>query len=97
MAKHYSKEFKVEALRLLETPNMTVAQAARNLGVAGSQLYKWRRELGEKAIGAFPGKGKLSPQDDQLRRLKRENDQLRMERDILKKAAAYFAKEHVRG
>ncbi len=97
MAKHYSKEFKIEALRLLETPDMTVAQAARNLGVADSQLYKWRRELGDKAVGAFPGKGNLSPQDAELRKLKRENDQLRMERDILKKAAAYFAKEHVRG
>ncbi len=77
MAKHYSNKFQLEALRLLETPNMTVAQAAR-LGVAGSQLYKWPSELGKEAVGAFPGKGKLSPQDEQLRRLKRENDQLRM-------------------
>ena len=96
MAKRNSKDCKIEAVRLLQTPGMTVAKAARDLGVAESQIYKWRRELEEKADGAFPGKGNLSPHDNELRKLKRKNEQLRMERDILKKAAAYFAKEHMR-
>ena len=97
MTKRYSKEFKVEAVALLRAPGMTAAQAARNLGVAQSQLYKWRKEQGEHGDEAFPGKGRLRPQDDEIRRLRREVDRLRMERDILKKAAADFAKEHVRG
>lgn len=97
MAKRYSKEFKSEAVSLLRTPGMTIAQAARNLGVAQSQLYKWRRDSDTHGAAAFPGKGNLLPQDEEVRRLKRQVDELRMERDILKKAAAYFAKDHVRG
>jgi transposase len=97
MSKRYSKEFKSQAVALLQSPGMTVAQAARDLGVAESQLYKWRKQAVEHGASAFPGKGNLLPQDAEIRRLKRANEQLRMERDILKKAAAYFAKENVRG
>jgi transposase len=97
MAKHYSKEFKAEAVALLNRPGMTVAQAARDLGVAESQLYKWRKAVNAHGTGAFPGKGNLVPQDEELRRLRRQVEELRMERDILKKAAAYFAKDQVRG
>ena len=69
------------------TPGMTVAKAARNLGVAESQIYKWRKAVEAHGATAFPGKDNLSPHDDEIRRLKRENEQLRMERDILKKEA----------
>ena len=87
----FTKEFKIEAVRLLGRPGMSVPKAAADLGVPENTLYRWRRELTDHADAAFPGNGKLRPADEALARLERENAELRMERDILKKAAAYFA------
>ena len=72
---------------------MTVAQAARDLDVHENVLRKWVRELREAPQEAFPGNGKLTAQDAEIARLRKEVAKLKMERDILKKAAAYFAKE----
>jgi transposase len=91
----FTKEFKLEAVRLLELGQKPAAQLALELGVNRNQLYKWQEQL--KARGdaiAFRGPGRLpSDQQSEIERLKRELKQVTEERDILKKAAAYFAKE----
>ena len=89
----FSKEFKLEAVRLLESTDKSAADLARELGVRRNQLYKWQEQLKAKGEDAFPGKGRRTEKDDEIVRLKRELDRVKEERDILKKAALYFAKE----
>jgi len=91
--KKYTREFKVEAVRMLTRSNMTVAQASRDLGINPNVLTRWKKEFANDNSQAFPGSGHLKPEEEELRRLRRENALLRQERDILKKAAAFFAKE----
>ena len=88
----FTKEFKVEAVRLLDQPGMSVSKAATDLGVPENTLYRWRRELTEDGVEAFRGQGRLRSDQEELARLRRENAELRMEREILKKATAFFAK-----
>lgn len=90
--KSFTREFKFEAVRLLEQGTKPAAQLARELGVPRNRLYKWQDEINRVGKLAFPGKGRRPGEDSEIARLKRENEQLREERDILKKAAAYFAK-----
>ena len=87
----YTKEFKVEAVALSNQPGMTVIQAARNLGVRVKDLYRWRHELAESPEAAFRGNGRRRPEEAELEALRREVAQLKMEREILKKATAFFA------
>jgi len=91
----YKKEFKIEAVRLLEQGEKTGAQLALELGVARNQLYKWQEQLRAKGeTNAFRGPGaKTLSERSEIERLKREVEELREERDILKKAAKFFAKE----
>lgn len=89
----FTKEFKIEAVRLTNQPGMTVVKAARDLGIRAKVLYRWRGELAEAPVEAFPGKGRRRASDEELQRLRRENEQLRMEREILKKATAFFANQ----
>lgn len=96
MAKKYPREFKLEAVALANKGDSSFASVAHNLGITSAMLYRWRSELA-KDTNAFPGKGKLTPEEEEIRRLRRENERLRMERDILKKATAFFAKESQRG
>lgn len=92
--KTYSKAFKLEAVRLLESGEKSGEQLARELGVRRNSLYKWQRELQMKGDKAFPNQpGRKSAADDEVARLKRENERLQEEIDILKKAAAYFARD----
>jgi transposase len=91
--KKYTREFKLEAVRLLTGQDITISQASRDLGINPNLLGRWKREFQGDASQAFPGKGHLKPDEEELRRLRRENALLRQERDILKKAAAFFAKE----
>lgn len=95
--KKYTREFKTEAVRLLTGSNMTIAQASQDLGVNANVLARWKKEFLKDSSQAFPGIGHVKPEEeeeeDELRRLRRENAILRQERDILKKAAAFFAKE----
>ena len=85
-----TKEFKQEAVRLVQTSGKSAVQIAKDLGISDSALSRWVRESREHPDEAFPGKGHQSPADEELRRLQRENDVLRQERDILKKAIAIF-------
>jgi transposase len=89
----YSREFKIEAVRMITQLNLSVAEVARDLDVSGTVLRRWKKELASGGEQAFPGNGKLTGEQEELRKLREENRQLRMERDILKKATAFFAKE----
>ena len=92
--KSFSKEFKVEAVRLLALGQKPASQLALELGIERNQLYKWQKQLEVQGDAAFRGPGQ-KPLDEQseLERLKRELKKVTEERDILKKAAAYFAKD----
>ena len=90
--KQYSREFKVEAIRLAEVGDKTTSQVARELGIRVNQLFKWRKLLeAEKAAGVPAKRGR--PADGELERLRKENLRLKEENDILKKAAIFFARQ----
>jgi len=89
--KRYSREFKLEAVELVRSIGVT--EASKSLGVHPNTLSKWRRARSDKGDQAFPGNGIPSAADEELARLRSENRRLRMEREILKKAAAFFANE----
>ena len=84
----YTKEFKEEAVKLVVEQGYSIVEAARNLGVDPSTLGKWKNKF---TTGGFSGCSKDT--QEELRRLRKENKRLKMEREILKKAAAFFAKE----
>ena len=89
----YTPEFKAEAVRLVTEQGYSVAEAARSLGVHETLLRSWKQALETQGDQAFPGHGKRPPFEEELRRLQAENQRLRAERDILKKATALFALE----
>jgi transposase len=89
----FSREFKVEAVRLIRERGVSVAQAARDLEWHENMLRRWTKELASDPAQAFPGHGQERPDQAEVERLRREVAKLRAERDILKKAAAYFARE----
>jgi transposase len=93
--RQFSRDFKLEAVRQVIDGKRPVAEVARELRIRADMLHKWMRAAGAAppAEAVFPGNGKLSAQDEEIRRLRREVAQLREERDILKKATAYFAKQ----
>jgi len=90
----YTKEFKQEAVRLMETLDRPAAEIARELGIRRNMLYKWKEQLDIKGETAFSSKGRPKKgNQSQLVSLKQENKRLKEEVEILKKAAAYFARE----
>lgn len=90
----YTPEFKREAVRLLEGGDKPAAEVAVELGIRRNQLYKWQHQLRKAGDAAFAGSGrKKADQEAEIVRLRRENERLKEERDILKKAAAYFARD----
>jgi transposase len=89
----YTPEFKAEAVKLVTEQGYSVAEAARSLGIHETLLRSWKQALEAQGDQAFPGHGKLPPFEEELRRLRAENQRLRAERDILKKATALFARE----
>jgi transposase-like protein len=91
--KSFTAEFKREAVRLLESTQKPAADLARELGIRRNQLYKWKEQLGRRGQEAFPGHGRGRGSGDELSRLHQELERVKAERDLLKKAAAYFAKE----
>jgi len=93
--KRYTKDFKLEAVRLVESGDQPVAEISRQLGVKREQLYLWRDQVKKHGpAGAFNGPGRpAAPSSDELVELRKELERVKEERDILKKAAAYFAKE----
>ncbi len=92
--KQYTKEFKLDAISLVLDQGYTVAEAARNLEINANMLRRWIKENQADNDGqAFRGNGKLTPEQEEIRRLKLENKQLKLEKQILKEAAVFFAKE----
>ena len=87
----YTREFKREAVRLLKTSGKSARRLEQELGIGSSCLSRWKREFEEEGEQAFPGRGRLAPEQERIRRLERENEVLRQERDILKKAVAIFS------
>lgn len=87
----YTAEFKQEAVRLMGTSGKSIAQLARDLGVSDSALHSWRKSISDDKDQAFPGKGHQTELEEKLRRLERENEILRQERDMLKKTVPIFA------
>jgi transposase len=85
-----SREYKIEAVQMLNS-GQSLEQVSQKLGVRKSSLSRWKFELKAEPVNAFPGKGNLLPQDAEFRRLQRENAQLKMEKEILKKAIAMFS------
>ena len=90
----HSREFKKEAVELVVEHDYSYAEAGRSLGVNGALINRWRRQLDEDAAEAFPGKGKRSAEQQRIHELEKENRRLRMEKEILKKATAFFVKEN---
>jgi transposase len=93
----FTPEFKIEAVRLATGSEKPLSQVARELGIRPDMLRTWRRQAQSRAGlvsgDVFPGNGKLSSQEEEVRRLRRELERVTQERDFLKKATVYFAKE----
>ena len=93
----YTAEFKRQAIELAAREDVGPIRAARDLGISTSVLYRWRPQAQKAGQAAFPGHGRsaMTPQEQELQRLRKENEILRQEREILKKAAAFFARENL--
>ena len=94
--RHFTPEFKLEAVRLAAGADRPLNEVAHELGVRPNVLRQWRRQAeagaGRDAHEVFPGQGRFTSRDEEVRRLKREVARLTEERDILKKATAFFAR-----
>ena len=91
--RRFTREFKLEAVKLIKERGVSVTQGSRDLSVHGTVLRNWVKAFASDPQQAFPGHGQLKPEHAEIARLKREVTKLKAEQDILKKAAAYFAKE----
>lgn len=91
----YPREFKLEVIRRIESGEKTLAELCRELGLSQQYVSRWRKEISTKGDGAFAGNRKPRASPSEVSELRKEVERLREENDILKKAAAYFAK-HVR-
>ena len=89
--KTYTPEFKLAAVKMITDQKLSVAEVARRLGVGENLLHSWKKAVLKKGADAFPGSGRLTPVEDELRRLRADVKRLEAERDILKKATAFFA------
>lgn len=89
----FPREYKIEAVRRVVDGGEPAAEVARSLDLQPNMLYQWVRQLKAEAAEAFRGNGTMTSQDEEVRKLRRENAVPREERDILKKATAFFAKE----
>jgi transposase len=89
--KSYAPEFKLQAVKMITEQKLSVAEVARRLGVTENRLHEWKKAVLKKGAEAFPGSGHLTPIEEENRRLRAEVKRLEAERDILKKATAFFA------
>ena len=91
--RRFDRAFKLEAVKLVREHGVSAVQAARNLDVHENVLRKWVKEFAADPQHAFPGQGQVKPEQAEIERLRREVIRLKAERDILKKATAFFVKE----
>ena len=89
--KVYKPEFKLQAVKMIAEQKLAVAEVARRLGVTENRLHDWKKAVANKGVEAFPGSGHLTPVEEELRQLRADVKRLEAERDILKKATAFFA------
>lgn len=89
--KIYTPEFKLQAVKMITEQRLSVAEVALRLGVSESRLHEWKKSIRTHGTDAFPGSGHFTPLKEENRRLRAEVKRLEMERDILKKATAFFA------
>jgi len=90
--RQYDRDFKLEAVRLSHEPGRTVTGVARDLGVNENNLWRWRKKFADDGETAFPGTGHSTPENEELRRLRRQLADVTEERDILKKAMGIFSR-----
>lgn len=95
--RNYTREFKVQACELVLQENVKVKIVAERMGINPIMLYKWIDDYKTYGDAAFVGKGNLRPEEAKIEKLQKENEELRQQIEILKKAAAYFAKENKNG
>lgn len=88
----FGKEFKIEAVKLVTERGMKVTEVSRDLGISKELLYRWKNDYEKSGNNSFPGEGKLKPEEEDLRKLRRELANVKEERNILKKAIAIFSK-----
>jgi transposase len=94
---HYTEDFRREAVRRADAPDVTAAEVARELGIHPGQIYNWRRQykrLSEKQFNSINGVDYSMDESEEIRRLKRQLADLKEENEFLKKATAYFSKEN---
>lgn len=89
----YTKEFKLRTLQMIEESRKSTAQVAKELGISNNLIYAWRQKERDKEEDAFINETQLTAEQQEIKRLKAENARLKEEREILKKATAFFAKE----
>jgi transposase len=92
-SRRYTREFKVEAVKLVKERGVAVKQAARDPNLHPNVLHRWMKDFAADPQYGFPGKGQMKPEQLEIERLRREVQKFKAERDVLKRAAAYFAKE----
>jgi transposase len=90
--KTYDKEFKLSAVKMITEGGMKLSEVSRDLGVNENSLHKWKKDYLSDQQNAFPGKGKMKPEEEELRRLEKELKRVKLENEILKKAIGYFTK-----
>jgi transposase len=91
--RRFTREFKIETVKLVTCSDNSVPQIAVDMGIHPNTLYRWVQQYSDKPKEAFPGTGHMTSEAEMIRQLKRENERLKMERDILKKAMAIFSKD----
>jgi len=91
--KTYDKEFKLSTVKMIIEGGMSVRQVSRDLGINENSLHKWKRTYLEDQRNAFPGKGNMKPEEEEIRKLKKQLARVTMERDILKKTIGFFTKD----
>lgn len=90
--KTYDKEFKLSAVKMITEGGMKLSEVSRDLGVNENSLHKWKKDYLSDQQNAFPGKGRMKPEEEELRRLEKELKRVKLENEILKKAIGYFTK-----
>ena len=89
----FTPEYKLQAVQLVTEKGFSYAEAARQLGLRDVQIRAWKKQFDAEGAEAFPGRGNRSAIEEEVHRLRAENKRLLQERDLLKKAAAFFARE----
>lgn len=89
----FTKDFKLEAVKMVVEGGLSKAEVGRRLGVNQTLIGNWVRAAKADGVVAFPGQGKLKPEDEKVRQLEKENRELRQENEFLKKTAAFFASQ----